>query len=124
MRAVELDVVTTQELLEAWRDASRAAELADRLANAAVRAADQAATDATAAQELATLAEDVAASAERAAHVAREAATKALETATFLQREVNGTSSDATTARIAEIGARDAYHEAEHAGVRHQNGNN
>jgi len=58
--------VTTDELLAAWRDATRAAEFAARLVATAEKAAERAAQDAGAAEEVATMAQ-----------VAAEAATAA-----------------------------------------------
>jgi len=53
---VTLENMTTAELLDAWRDASRAADLAERLAELARRAAEKGEQDAISAQEIAALA--------------------------------------------------------------------
>jgi hypothetical protein len=85
---VDLDRVTAPELLDAWRDAARAAELAERLASTALRAADRADRDAATAEELAVLAEEVATAAEHAARAAREAASHAATDAKDLRRSL------------------------------------
>ena len=61
------------ELLDAWRDAASAAELAERLASEAAEAAGLAEANADAASEMARLARSVADSASRAADTARVA---------------------------------------------------
>jgi len=85
---MDLARVTAPELLDAWRDAARAAELAERLASTALHAADRADGDAATAEELALLAEEAATAAERAARAAREAAMKAATHATGLRAGV------------------------------------
>ena len=65
---------TSEELLLAWQDTTRAAELAERLAALALEAADHADERALAADEIATVAESAARSAEAAAVRAREGA--------------------------------------------------
>ena len=108
------DKVTTAELLDAWREASRAAELADRLAELAHTSAERADINATNAEEVATLAEQVAEAAAKAATRARAAAKEARAVArksqdgplTNAEREQTGT-------REGESHARDAYHDAE-----------
>ena len=65
---------TTGELLEQWREATRAAELAERLANLARTSVERSDRDSIAAQEIAKVAERAARHAERAAKIAREAA--------------------------------------------------
>lgn len=62
------------ELLQEWRDATRAAELAERLAQLATSSAERADRDAAGAAEIAKMAERAAGHAERAARVARRAA--------------------------------------------------
>lgn len=61
------------QLLDVWRDAASAAELADRLAREAAEAAGVAEANAEAASEMARLARNVAESASRAAETARVA---------------------------------------------------
>ena len=68
---------SVQDLLEAWRDTVRAADLADRLATAAAMAAEQAGLNATQAEEVATMAERAATTAAAAAERARSAADRA-----------------------------------------------
>ena len=62
-----------EELLDAWRDAASAAELAERLASEAAQAAGLAEANADAASEMARLARSVADSASHAAETARAA---------------------------------------------------
>ena len=71
------EIVTTGDLLNAWRDAARAAELAERLTTMAVEASEQAEDDATAAAEVASLTESAAQAAASAAESARVAALRA-----------------------------------------------
>jgi multidrug efflux pump subunit AcrA (membrane-fusion protein) len=101
---------STADLLNAWRDATRAAELADSLA---LHASDLSAhTDdtAVAAEQIAKLAERAAKAAERAAMTARDAAMRAAELArSSRDKNVSG-AGRATAARAAEDVARDAYH--------------
>ncbi len=68
---------TTAELLEAWRETKRAAELAERLAALAADAATQADRNALAYESIAAMAEEESQAAERAASNAREAAAQA-----------------------------------------------
>lgn len=103
----------TTELLEAWRDATRAVELAERLAARALRAAEKADRDSATAQEIATLAEEAAASAERAARIARDAARIAADDAATLRAEVDDADDTAVSARGAEANAKGRFHEAE-----------
>ena len=114
MRGMMEDPVTTADLLTAWRDAIRAAELAERLAAAATDAAAQADVRAFASDEIAELAERAAEAATRAAERARLAATEAAELARSL-RETGIASADANLAdmRRVEAEAGAAYHEAE-----------
>ena len=69
--------MTTSDLLEVWREAMRAAELAARLAQVAADKAEQADLNAAGAEEVATLAEQLAAAATAAAAGARAAANHA-----------------------------------------------
>jgi hypothetical protein len=113
---VDDDVMTTQELLEQWREATRAAELAERLAQMAAESVQRSDQNARGAQEIARMAERAARSAERAAKSARAAATRA---AKFAGDNRGGTLADAdqavVDAREEETAARDRYHEAEAA---------
>ena len=63
--------VSEADLLDVWRDAASAAELAERLAREAAEAARVADANAEAATEMARLANEVAESASRAAETAR-----------------------------------------------------
>jgi hypothetical protein len=67
------------ELLMQWRDATRAAELAERLAGIASQAADQADRSALASDQIARTAEKAAGAAERAARSARKTARQAAD---------------------------------------------
>lgn len=116
-----MEGLTTRDLLDAWRDASRAAELAERLAEAAAQAAEVAEAGASAAEEIADLAEAAASSAEHAAQAARAAAVKARGLASG-SRDVDLTTAEsaAEMAREVETAARDRYQRAvAEAGVRH-----
>jgi hypothetical protein len=73
-RAVLEDRVGTAELLQEWRDATRAAELAERLARMALESADRAEEAAVTNDDIAEMANRAATYAERAARVARVAA--------------------------------------------------
>ena len=112
-RKVDLEVMSTAELLDAWRDASRAAELAERLAELARAAAIKGDRDANTAHEIATLAEEVAASAERAAQAARDAARTAADEAGVLHAESDRASEAASNARASASEARDEFHHGE-----------
>jgi hypothetical protein len=105
--------MSTGDLLEAWRDAVRAAELAERLATAAAQAADDADLRAVASEDLAELAEQAAASAMRAADRARATATEASALAKRLRDDsLSDATGTVTRTRLVETEARDAYHEA------------
>jgi hypothetical protein len=78
---MDLDIVEPAGLLEAWQDATRAAELADRLAAVALKAGEGADRSAIGTEDIASLAEAAAEAAERAARSAREAATRARDVA-------------------------------------------
>jgi len=110
---VDLDVVSTEDLLDAWRDATRAAELAERLAATALRAAERAEQDAAAAEEIATLAEEAAAAAERAAEAARAAANKASLLSNGRTTDSRNADQAVVDARTAETDASDRYHDAD-----------
>jgi hypothetical protein len=111
---MEEEVVNTADLLTAWRDATRAAELADRLAQMASEAADTADRSAMASEEIAKMAERAAKAADRAAMSARDAAKRAAALAKE-SRERRLVDADAlvATARTEEAAARDAYHRHE-----------
>jgi hypothetical protein len=107
---MEEDQKTTGELLNAWRDATRAAELADTLAANAADTSLLADSTADAAEQIAKLAERAAKAAERAAMTARDAAMRAADLARS-SRDKNVSGGDrATAARAAEERARDSYH--------------
>ena len=108
--------MTTSELLEQWREATRAAELAERLAQLAQRSVERSDKDAVAAQEIAKIAERAAKHAERTARIAREASDRALAFAAE-NREGYLAEADATvvSARGEESAARTRYHAAEQA---------
>jgi hypothetical protein len=106
--------VTTAELLEKWREATRAAELAKRLAEAALETAERADKSAVASEDIAKMAERAAEAAGDAAAIARRAA----DEATTFAADIRGTRLrnanevvDATAAK--EDVAKDAYHDAE-----------
>ena len=105
---------TTADLLNAWRETTRAAELAERLATLAGEAAEQADQNALASEQIARMAERAATAAERAARGARDAANRAMELA---QKNRAGRLPDAQRAvldaRAGEDAARERYHEAE-----------
>ena len=105
--------MTKAQLLESWRDALRAAELAERLAAAATEASQQAEVRSTVSAEIANLAEQAAASAQRAADRARAAATEAAQLAGSLHDGVPSAESAVAAARETEADARAAYHAAE-----------
>jgi hypothetical protein len=105
---------TAAELLEKWREATRAAQLAERLAEIAKASVERSDRDALAAEEIARMAERAAKHAERAAKVAREASERATA---FAQENRSGLLSqsdqNARTTRAEEAAARDRYHQAE-----------
>ena len=73
---------TSADLLEAWRETTRATELAERLANQVLAVAEEDDIGATSAGRIASLAETAAESAARVAASAREAALAARDRAT------------------------------------------
>jgi hypothetical protein len=106
--------MSTAELLEQWREATRAAELAERLAGLAKASVERSDRDAVAAQEIAKMAQRAARHAENAARVAREAAERATAFAAENRTETLAEADDAVTAtRDEERVARETYHEAE-----------
>ena len=108
------EVINTADLLTAWRDATRAAELADRLAQMAAEAAATADRSAMASEDIAKMAERAAKAADRAAKSAREAARRAAALA-MESRERRLVDADllVATARAEEAAAREAYHRGE-----------
>ena len=106
--------MTTADLLEKWREATRAAELADRLARIATESTERADRGAVAAAEIARMAELAAKAADRAAKTARKASDRA---AAFAMENRAGALGDAeqavTDSRAEETLARDLYHDAE-----------
>jgi hypothetical protein len=70
---------SASDLLDAWRDAVRAAELAARLTATAARAVEHAAASAAAAAEMSRLADETAAAAGEAATQAKAAYRRLLE---------------------------------------------
>jgi hypothetical protein len=108
------EVINTADLLTAWRDATRAAELADRLAQMAAEAAETADRSAMASEDIAKMAERAAKAADRAATSAREAARRAAALATeSRERRLVDADMLASRARAEESAARDAYHRGE-----------
>jgi hypothetical protein len=107
------DVPKTADLLEAWRDATRAADLARRLAEVAAAASAAAERDAAEAEEVAALAEATAQAAEGAAQKARATATRMHDAAEGARGEGGRGAAVAAEADQAESSARDRYHEAE-----------
>lgn len=100
------------ELLNAWRDATRAAELAQRLATSAADALARADVQATESAEIARLAEQAADAAGRAADRARTVATEAARHAQELRERDVLASHDMGDMRSREELAGDAYHRA------------
>ena len=110
------------DLLDAWREASRAADLAARLALSATEAAEQAEEDAEAADDIAMMAEATAEAAERAALAARRAARRAALLAERLRTSrLDEAEGLAQEARDRESEAGNRFHERERAA--HQGGN-
>jgi hypothetical protein len=105
-------VITTADLLDAWREAVRAAELAERLARLAEAAADDADESAKAADEIAQLAERAAVAATSAAETARNAAHRTAAVAKLRREGVTGAHDTERETREAEGQAKDAYHRA------------
>ena len=111
--------VTTADLLTAWRDAIRAAELAERLAVAATDAASQADVRASGSEEIAALAERAAEAATRAAERARTAAAEAAQLAASLRgMGIPAAEANVTDMRRIETDAAAAYRDAEQHGRR------
>ncbi len=113
---MEEEVVTTADLLTAWRDATRAAELAERLARMAAEAAETADRSALASAEIAKLAERAATAAERAALSARRAAQRAAQFAAETRdHRLQDADEVVIQVRAEEAAAQDAYHRSESA---------
>lgn len=106
--------MSTGELLEQWREATRAAQLAERLAELAKASVERSDRDALTAGEIAKMAERVARHAERAAQAARAAADRA---SAFAAENRSGRLADAdvavTDTRAEEEAARGRYHDSE-----------
>ncbi|HUG28981.1 MAG TPA: hypothetical protein VMQ65_00495 [Candidatus Limnocylindria bacterium] len=106
--------MTTGELLEQWREATRAAKLAARLAELAKASVERADRDLEAADDIAVVAEEAASHAERAARLAREAASRARAFANQERGDRLAESDVAVAATEAdETDARNRYHNAE-----------
>ena len=116
--------MTTSDLLEAWREATRAAELAERLATIALTAAEDAERNAMASEEIAEMAERAAEAAQHAAETARRAAARAREFATSARdSKLRDADHDVVEARAAAERAGKMYHKAEaEARTRHEPG--
>jgi hypothetical protein len=122
--AVEGDTRSTADLLEAWREATRASELAERLAVLASEAAEQADKNSAVAQEIALLAEQAATAAERAAARSRLAAEQAAEIAAkSREQRVREADETVTAAAALEGEARELYHKAERQAREHHESN-
>jgi hypothetical protein len=105
-------VVSTADLLDAWREAVRAAELAERLARFAEATAQDADESAAASEEIAQLAERAADAATNAAQSARNSANR---TASLAKERRDGVSHAQDTergTRQAETAAKSEYHRA------------
>ena len=111
--SVEGQAITTGELLTAWRETTRAAELAQHLATLALDAAERSERDHVGAAEIAGLAERAAEAAEAAASSARAAADRAAAYAAESRDErLRDADEVLAAARTAEDGARERYHRA------------
>jgi hypothetical protein len=107
--------MSTAELLEQWREAIRASELAARLAKIAAASVERTAKDAAASEELAKLAERAAAAANEAATTERKAANLAAELSLQSAADRKADDDNLTRAEEDEVFARDRYHKAESA---------
>ena len=107
--------MTTTSLLEQWREATRAADLAERLARLALESAELADEEAMASEEIGTLAEAAAESAAKAATIARDAADRAKTLAARKHgrtlHEADQAASDAVDTETQA--AHERYHQAE-----------
>jgi hypothetical protein len=82
--------IDSREVLDQWRDATRAAELTDRLAYEATESAQQADMDRTAAEAIVEMAQRVSRFAARAARVARETADRVAASPTRRSTDTGG----------------------------------
>jgi hypothetical protein len=113
--------MATADLLEAWREAIRAAELADRLAKIALDAVERTARNAAESEEIAEMAERAAEAALHAAQTARAAAHRASAVATAARtQEMPDASRDALAAQEAATRAGEQYHKAEQDALNRQ----
>jgi hypothetical protein len=102
--------MTTADLLEKWREATRAAELAKRLAESALEAAERADRTALASEEIAQMAERTATAAAEAAQTARNAADAAAAYAAGTTKpRLESARGSVTATEQFESEARDAY---------------
>lgn len=106
-------VISTANLLDAWREAMRAAELAERLARLAEATAEDADESAVASEEIAQLAERAAVAASNAAQSARNAASRTAAVAKLRRDGVSHAQDTERGTRQAETTAKDDYHRAE-----------
>jgi hypothetical protein len=106
-------VVSTADLRDAWREAMRAAELAERLARLAEATAEDADESAAASEEIAQLAERAAVAASNAAQSARNAADRTASIAKERRVGVAHSQGIERGTRQAESSAKDEYHRAE-----------
>ena len=104
---------STAALLQAWRDAARAAKLAHRLETEAAESADRAELDADVLEQIAATAAAVAEAADDAAARARDAAAMARAVAVEVRRRQVLDATDAASAEDSESAARDLYRESE-----------
>ena len=105
--------MTTGEMLTAWREATRAAEIAEQLATLAAEAAQSADVNAETAEQVAVLAEQTASLAAAAAERARNAADDARRIVAARQGTLHDADDIRANTRATEDGARVAYHQAE-----------
>jgi methyl-accepting chemotaxis protein len=106
-------VVSTADLLDAWREATRAAELAERLARFAEATAEDADESAAASEEIAQLAERAADAATNAAQSARNAANRTASIAKGRRDGVSPAQDTERGTRHVETTAKGEYHRAE-----------
>ena len=109
-------VVSAAELQDAWREAMRAAELAERLTRHAEAAAEDAEESASSSEEIAELAERAAVAASNAAQRARNVADRTASVAKERRERVTNAQDFERTARQAEVSANDDYRGAQHGG--------
>jgi murein L,D-transpeptidase YcbB/YkuD len=110
---LDLFTVKPADALNAWRDAVRAAELAERLASSAAEAAEAADLRAEASSELAEMAQQAADASTRAAERARVTATEAAALASRLREQgIPAAKRTVDSANAVELEARAAYQES------------